>query len=214
MNDSGRVEAFSDGVFAVAITLLILEIKVPPEAGEHLWRELGHQWPSYAAYVVTFLIIGIMWVNHHTVFGFVERVDRKLLFLNLLLLMGVAALPWTAALVADYLTEGHTEGVAGLLIGSPAAHIAVAVYGAAMVYHAIVFQAIWQHLTKTGHLLDARVDAEEARRTRWRFGLGLAIYPCTVALAFASAPLTLALHGALAVYYALNQLPVPVHEQS
>ncbi|MFB8001181.1 TMEM175 family protein [Nocardia sp. NPDC056000] len=211
MNDSGRVEAFSDGVFAVAITLLILEIKVPANAGEHLWRELGHQWPSYAAYVVTFLVIGIMWVNHHTVFGFVERVDRVLLFLNLLLLLGVVALPWTAALVAEYLAEGHAEGAA-TLSGSRAAHTAVAVYGSFMVYHAIIFQALWMHLTKTGHLFDSRVDAEAARGTRLRFGLGLLIYPCTVALAFLSAPLTLALHGLLAVYYALNQIPVPVRE--
>lgn len=208
MNDSGRMEAFSDGVFAVAITLLILEIKVPPDAGEHLWSDLGHQWPSYAAYVVTFLNIGIMWVNHHTVVGYVDRVDRILLFLNLLLLMGVVVLPWAAALVADYLAEGTSN-----LSGSHAAHIAVAVYGSVMVYHAVVFQAIWLYLTRTGHLLDARVDTDAARRTRWRFGVGVLIYPCTVALAFLSAPLTLALHGILAVYYALNQLPVPVHDE-
>ncbi|MRH88280.1 DUF1211 domain-containing protein [Nocardia sp. SYP-A9097] len=204
------MEAFSDGVFAVAITLLILEIKVPAEAGDQLLRELGHQWPSYAAYVVTFLVIGIMWVNHHTVFGFVERVDRTLLFLNLLLLLGVVALPWAASLVAEYLAEGQ-EG-SSLLHGSDAAHIAMAVYGSFMVYHAVVFQALWMHLTKTGHLFDSRIDTEAARRTRWRFGLGLIIYPCTVALAFVSAPLALALHGGLAVYYALNQISVPVHD--
>lgn len=107
MNESGRVEAFSDGVFAIAITLLILEIKVPEGAGEHLWTALGAQWPSYAAYVVSFLVIGIMWANHHTVFGYVARVDRTLLFLNLLLLLVVAALPWPTALLAEYLREGR-----------------------------------------------------------------------------------------------------------
>jgi TMEM175 potassium channel family protein len=198
MNESGRVEAFSDGVFAIAITLLVLEIKVPEDARDHLWSALGRQWPSYAAYVVTFLIIGVMWVNHHTVFQYIAQVDRKLLFLNLVLLMGVAALPWPAAVVASYLREGD------------AARIALAVYGLFMVFHALVFQAMWWHLTRTGHLFDARVDAEAARATRTRFALGSVVYPITVGLAFVSAPLTLAVHGLLAVYYAFNQVPVPL----
>jgi uncharacterized membrane protein len=202
MNESGRVEAFSDGVFAIAITLLVLEIKVPEDARDHLWSALGRQWPSYAAYVVTFLIIGVMWVNHHTVFQYIARVDRKLLFLNLLLLMGVAALPWPAAVVASYLREGN------------AAEVALAVYGLFMVFHALVFQALWWHLTSTGHLFDDRVDVEAARATRARFALGSVAYPITVGLAFVSAPLTLAVHGLLAVYYAFNQVPVPTRPEA
>ncbi|MCM2425471.1 TMEM175 family protein [Streptomyces sp. RKAG337] len=197
MNESGRVEAFSDGVFAIAITLLVLEIKVPPHAGDHLWSALGEMWPSYAAYAVTFLVIGIMWVNHHTIFQCIARVDRTLLFLNLILLMGVAALPWPAAVVAEYLREGD------------AAHVALAVYGFFLVFHALVFQAMWWHLTRTGHLFDDRVDVEAARATRGRFALGSVVYPITVGLAFVSAPLTLAVHGLVAVYYAFNQVPVP-----
>ncbi|MFI1097315.1 TMEM175 family protein [Streptomyces sp. NPDC020917] len=197
MNESGRVEAFSDGVFAIAITLLVLEIKVPHDAATHLWSALGAMWPSYAAYVVTFLIIGVMWVNHHTVFQRIARVDRALLFLNLVLLMGVAALPWPAAVVAAYLRDGK------------AAQVALAVYGLFMVFHALVFQAMWWHLTRTGHLFDERVDVEAARATRARFALGTVVYPVTVGLAFLSAPLTLAVHGLLAVYYAFNQVPVP-----
>ena len=197
MNESGRVEAFSDGVFAIAITLLVLEIKVPHDAGGRLWSALGAMWPSYAAYVVTFLIIGVMWVNHHTVFQYIARVDRPLLFLNLVLLMGVAMLPWPAAVVAAYLREGN------------GAQVALAVYGLFMVFHAAAFQAMWWHLTRTGHLFDDRVDVEAARATRARFALGSVAYPVTVGLAFVSAPLTLAVHGALAVYYAFNQVPVP-----
>ncbi len=197
MNESGRVEAFSDGVFAIAITLLVLEIKVPEAPGNHLWSALGRMWPSYAAYAVTFLVIGIMWVNHHTVFGYIARVDRTLLFLNLVLLMGVAMLPWPAALMARYLRSGGS-----------AAHTAAAVYSLFMVFHALAFQAMWWHLTRTGHLFDGRVDAEAARATRARFALGSVAYPVTVGLAFVSAPLTLAVHGLLAVYYAFNQTPV------
>lgn len=198
MNESGRVEAFSDGVFAIAITLLVLEIKVPDGARDHLWSALGTMWPSYAAYVVTFLVIGIMWINHHTVFSYIAHVDRKLLFLNLVLLMGVAALPWPAALMASYLRDGN------------ASHVAAAVYSLFMVFHALTFQAMWWHLTKTGHLFDERVDVEAARATRSRFALGSVGYPVTVGLAFVSAPLTLAVHGLLALYYAFNQTPLPL----
>ncbi|MGW4568834.1 TMEM175 family protein [Streptomyces sp. NPDC004561] len=202
MNESGRVEAFSDGVFAIAITLLVLDIKVP-KAGEHgdLWQALGTQWPSYAAYVVSFLVIGIMWVNHHQLFSFVARVDRTLMFLNLLVLMVVAVVPWPTALLAEYLREG-----------GHASHAAAAVYSLVMVAMALTFQALWWHLTRTGHLFDARVDTVAARTTRARFALGSLGYPLTVGLAFVSAPLTLAAHGLLAVYYGFNQLPVPTRK--
>src|SRR5215471_13408483 len=99
--DSGRAEAFSDGVFAVAITLLIFNL-LPIGSNE----PLGCTWPQYAAYVVSFLTIGIMWMNHHTLFGHVRLIDRPLLVLNLLLLMGVVAIPFPTALVAENLT-GH-----------------------------------------------------------------------------------------------------------
>ncbi|MFC1417108.1 TMEM175 family protein [Streptacidiphilus cavernicola] len=200
LNDSGRVEAFSDGVFAIAITLLILEVKVP--SGPGIGRQLLHHWPSYAAYVVTFLIIGIMWANHHTVFSYVARVDRVLLFLNLLLLMVCSALPWAAGLVASYL-DGADHGEAA---------IALAVYSGFMVAHALTFGALWWWLTRTGHLFDARVDVEAARGTRLRFALGSVVYPLLLGLSFVSAVLTLALHGLLAVYYGFNQLPVPLRD--
>ncbi|MGV4987324.1 TMEM175 family protein [Streptomyces sp. NPDC001709] len=199
MNESGRVEAFSDGVFAIAITLLILDIKVP-KAGEHggLWQSIGAQWPSYAAYVVSFLVIGIMWVNHHQVFSYVARVDRTLMFLNLLVLMVVAAVPWPTAMLAEYLRE------------DTASHAAAAVYSLVMVAMALAFQALWWHLTRTGHLFDTRVDTAAARATRARFALGSLGYPLTVGLAFVSAPLTLAAHGLLALYYGFNQVAVPL----
>ena len=201
MNESGRVEAFSDGVFAIAITLLILEIKVPL-VGEHgdLWKVLGAQWPSYAAYVVSFLVIGIMWINHHQLFSYVARVDRTLMFVNLLVLMVVVAVPWTTALLAEYLREGS------------ASHVAAAVYSLGMVVMAFAYQALWWHLTRTGHLFDARVDVPAARATRLRFALGSLAYPLTVGLAFVSAPLTLATHGLIALYYGFNQAPVPTRD--
>ena len=198
MNESGRVEAFSDGVFAIAITLLILDVKKPlTTTGESLAHQLTHQWPQYDAYVVSFLVIGIMWTNHHQVFSFVARVDRTLLFLNLLLLMGVSALPWATSVVSSYLNQPH------------GAQLAVALYGGFMVAHALTFTALWWWLTRTGHLFDARVDEARAKGTRARFALGTVVYPILMALSFVNALLTLALHGVVAIYYAFNQLHIP-----
>src|ERR687886_2911700 len=111
---TGRLEAFSDGVFAVAITLLVLDIQPPSDARTQsgLWRALGDLWPHYAAYAVSFLIIGIVWVNHHAVLALIARVDRGLAFLNLLLLMAVALIPFATALLAEYLSHGAPEHVA------------------------------------------------------------------------------------------------------
>ncbi|MGR7001236.1 TMEM175 family protein [Yinghuangia aomiensis] len=199
VNETGRVEAFSDGVFAIAITLLILEIKVPEvEPGQSLWGALGHLWPSYAAYVVSFLVIGIIWMNHHQFLAHLARVDRVALFLNLLLLMTVSALPWPTSVVAAYLRDGDD------------AKIAMAVYGGFMVLFSAAFSLFWWYVTRRGHLFHDYVDTEGARATRGRFALGMLLYPCTVGLAFVSAVGTLILHGVLAVYYAFNQLPVPV----
>ena len=95
-----RLEAFSDGVFAVAITLLIFNLKVPEIATGHLSRALGHQWPSYLAYLISFLSIGICWVNHHSILDRVAMADRELLFINLAVLFGIVTIPFTTSLAA------------------------------------------------------------------------------------------------------------------
>jgi uncharacterized membrane protein len=202
MNESGRVEAFSDGVFAIAITLLVLQLAVANpgsvQTASDAWHQLGNLWTAYDAYVVSFLVIGIMWLNHHTVFGYVARVDRGLLVINLVLLLVVAALPFPTALVSDWLKYPGP------------AKVSVAVFSAFMVLHALAFQTLWWWLTRTGHLFDRRVDVEAARQTRARFALGTVIYPILVGLSFVSPVLTLGLHFALALYYAFNQLPIPL----
>ncbi|MBF9067854.1 TMEM175 family protein [Streptacidiphilus fuscans] len=201
-SESGRVEAFSDGVFAIAITLLVLQLAVNNPArvtsSGAAWSQLGHLWPAYDAYVVSFLVIGIMWLNHHTVFGYVARVDRGLLVINLLLLLVVAALPFPTALVSDWL---NTPG---------ASTVAVAVFSGFMVAHAVTFQSLWWWLTRTGHLFDSRVDIAAARATRRRFAAGTVVYPILLGLSFVSPLVTMVLHGAMALYYAFNQLPIPL----
>jgi Predicted integral membrane protein len=203
MTDTGRVEAFSDGVFAIAITLLILEIKVPADlGGRSLWHALAQEWPSFAAYVVSFFNIGIMWINHHAMFRLIARVDRQLLFLNLSLLLVVAFVPFPTALMAAYLDEN-----------SPASHVAAAVFAGTSVLVAIAFTAMWRYVVRDGHLLRPGVDLIAARATVRRFGLGFFVYLATVGLAFISAPLTLAVLFLIAVYYAFDQLAVDTRPQ-
>jgi uncharacterized membrane protein len=192
VSEKGRVEAFSDGVFAIAITLLVLEIHVPEIARhESLWAALGREWPSYFAYVVGFLIIGVMWLNHHTTFGCIATVNRPLLLLNLLLLMAIAAVPWPVELVARYLDRGDQ------------ASVAVAVLGLLMTAMSVTFTAFWQYALRHPSLLADGVSVPASGRLR--FALGLAAYPALTLLSFVSAPVTLALHGVLALYYAFDQ---------
>ena len=100
--ETARIEAFSDGVFAIAITLLILEIKIPGAGSADLSRQLLRQWPSYVAFVISFAFIGIMWINHHRLFTHIKRANNVLLFLNLLLLLGVCAVPFPTAVLAQH----------------------------------------------------------------------------------------------------------------
>lgn len=106
-SETARVEAFSDGVFAIAITLLILNVQVPSPSAGHLLAALARQWPTYVSFLISFAFIGIMWVNHHRLFNHIRRCDNTLMFLNLLLLLGVAVVPFpTALLAAHYSTPG------------------------------------------------------------------------------------------------------------
>jgi uncharacterized membrane protein len=189
---TGRLEAFSDGVFAVAITLLVLDIRPPAEAdtSSDLWHALGHLWPHYAAYAVSFLIIGIVWVNHHTVMNVIDRVDRQLTFLNLLLLMAVALIPFATALLADYLTHADAE------------HAAAAAYSMVITLMGVAFGALWIYAARAGLLVD-HFPRDQLAGVTLRFVIGTPIYMVAIGVAFVSAVVCLALHALLAVYYAL-----------
>ena len=190
----GRVEAFSDGVMAIAITLLILDVKVPLAAEGELTSKLAHQWPSYAAYAVTFLIIGIMWVNHHFMFDRVRAVTRSLLYLNILLLMGIAFLPFPTALLAEYLREDANS------------HIAAAVYSATMVAIGVGFVALWWHLAHHPELLEGESDVVVVRSSMRRAALGPVIYGATIGLAFVSAPACLVVYALMALYFMVSRV--------
>jgi uncharacterized membrane protein len=130
-SDTTRVEFFSDAVFAIAITLLILDIKVPPRE-QHLAAALLHQWPSYLAFFVSFASIGTMWINHHRIFTYIKRCNDVLLLLNLLLLLGVSIVPFPTATLAEHL-RGPDERIAALL------------YNGTFVYIATAFNVLWRY---------------------------------------------------------------------
>ncbi|MER7441881.1 TMEM175 family protein [Micromonospora avicenniae] len=154
----GRLVAFSDAVFAIAVTLLVLDIR-PPEDFRRLFHGLGVLWPSYLAYSVTFLMIGQIWVNHHVMFDHIRMVDRLLMFLNTLLLMDVAFLPFAASVLSDAFHSG--DGQRG----------AVVFYGATIELAAILFNIIWAHARRG--LLGSTIDDAGARFVARRFRVAI-----------------------------------------
>jgi len=192
----GRVEAFSDGVIAVAITLLVLDLHISPEGKGSLAHQIGSSWPTYASYLVTFFVIGVIWVNHHALFGLVARVDRLLLFYNLLLLLSVTTLPFTTSVLADYLRVGGGDG-----------RLAVVLYGAVNELMALAFALILSHMIKAD-LLHEPVPRAQGRAAVWRFGLGLFVYPLVTIVGFISPPVMLVLYALTTVYYIHEQTPI------
>jgi TMEM175 potassium channel family protein len=182
-----RLEAFSDGVFAVAITLLVLEINIP--GGENLWHQLKDEWPSFASFFVSFWVIGIIWVNHHGVFDHVKRADRGLLYLNLLVLMTVVFIPFSTALIAEHLKTGADEEVAAL------------VYSAAFLGLAIAFGLLWAYITRHREKLGVALTDEQVRRTTLTFLIGNPFYAVAVIVAFISPAAVLVINALLALYY-------------
>jgi uncharacterized membrane protein len=190
--ETSRVEAFSDGVFAIAITLLVLNIQVPHDlpAGTSLVTALARQWPMYLAFVTSFATIGIMWINHHRLFKHIRRSDNALLVLNGLLLMGVTVVPFPTALVAEY--AGH-----------PDARTAALVYGGTFVVIAIIFNILWRYAS-TGHrLLHPHANQREVEAITRQYRFGPLFYLLGFVVAFVSAPASLATYILLALFFAL-----------
>ena len=198
-----RLEAFSDGVFAIAITLLVIDIR-PPEIheGEQLAHALWAQWPSYVAYLVSFLTIGVIWLNHHRIFEQVARVDGPLLLLNLNLLLWTALIPFPTAVVAEHL------GGAG-----EAARTAAALYSGMLLLMGLAFGALFAWVTHTDRLLRRLPPPGVVRAARLRFMLGLVVYATALALSWVSAPLALALCALMALYYAFDQATAPAEPE-
>ena len=191
--NKGRLEAFSDGVFAIAITLLVLTIARPSNF-HHLGEQLVDRWPSFAAYVVSFAVIGIMWLNHHSIFVHFARVDRAFVYLNMLLLLSVVFIPYPTGIFGDALKLGEGERVAAI------------VYSVAMTVNAFSWAALWLYASLRRRLLSDDFPESERRTATILFTIGPVFYSIAIAIAFANAYACLAYHGVLAAYYALDPL--------
>jgi uncharacterized membrane protein len=191
----GRLEAFSDGVFAVAITLLALNLAVKGPGNGTLAHQLGRQWPGYVAYVISFFTIGIIWVNHHMLVSNVAVVTRLLLFLNLVLLLFVVLIPVATTTVADYLQAGGFD-----------AKLAVAMYGVVLTGMSAGFGGIAEWSLRPGRTL-VPVPPDKRWAARLRFMAGGLVYLLVTGCAFLSAPVALGLSGLVAVYYVFERTP-------
>ncbi|MBZ5623556.1 MAG: DUF1211 domain-containing protein [Acidobacteriia bacterium] len=192
--ETGRLEAFSDGVFGIAITLLVLDIKVPraleladrSTLEEALWR----QWPTHASYVLSFVTVLIMWTNHHKVFRLIRRSDHTFLLINGLLLMFVTLMPFPTSLLAEHLAQ-------------PGGATAAAVYSGTFVLIAALFNALWHYAAHHGRLLARGYDREAAQAITRQYRFGPALYLAAFLLAFVNVWASVGLCAGLAAFFAL-----------
>src|SRR5438874_12105147 len=208
--ETGRLEAFSDGVFAVAITLLVLNIKIPgvdvpasqlPDDTQ-LWSMLLNEWPMLAAYTTSFATIGVMWLNHHRLYTHIKRTNTILMLLNLLLLLIIVFIPVPTALVAEYLVR-------------PDLHAAALLYSGTMVILAVCFNLLWGYASYHNRLLGKNVDTRAVRAISRQYWFGPLPYLVALILALFNTPASLILNFLLALFFAIPpRLPRPVSEQS
>ena len=193
--ETGRLEAFSDGVFAVAITLLALDLQVP-KLGEHatalaVAAVLAHNWPSYLAFVTSFFTVLILWVSHHSIFRLVQRTNARLLFANGLLLMLTTVVPFSTSLVTDYLRF-------------PAAKLACAIYGGVFVLMSLAFNLLWYGVLADRKLMKPDASTEVVERINRNYRLGTPAYLVATLGAFVSPYVTIGMCTALWVFWAFT----------
>src|SRR6266545_6102112 len=190
-NETQRIEAFSDGVFAIAITLLIIEISVPHVTGEgSLAAALGDLWPSYGAYVLSFVMIGIYWVNHHSLFRLFVRTDHFFLMLNVFFLMAIAFLPFPTAVLGEYLNDSVERDSA------------VRLYSLGLLLPAFGWIVVWLYANARG-LVDERLAPEYVRFLTVQYLLSNVLYAGALMLSFLDAWVALALVTGLTLLYML-----------
>ncbi len=197
LSPTARTEAFSDGVFAIAMTLLVLEVHVPSPpvhpARDWLLTALLHQWPADLAYLATFLTIGVIWLNHHAVFQKIRGIDRTLQWWNLLLLLFVSFSPFPNALMAEFLPGG---------VGTLEARVAVTVYALVFAAATVPWVFIWRHLAARPDMLEPGFGASYARREVRRSMLGLVVYSVGIVVAALVPLVAVVLFIGAAAFYA------------
>jgi uncharacterized membrane protein len=188
MSDTARLEAFSDGIFAIAATLLILDVNL--SGNGTVLHQLIDAWPSYAAYAISFVTLGIVWVNHHTVFSQIGRVNRTFLFINVMFLMVIAFSPFPTRVLAEHLREG-----------SKAAAFA---YGLTFTAMAVCYSALWFYAVVGRRLIADDADQRTVTGISRSFAPGWAIYSAATLSSLISAWLAVGLYAAIALFYVLQ----------
>lgn len=208
--ETGRLEAFSDGVFAVAITLLVLNIKIPglDVSASHLpndkqlWPILLNEWPMLAAYATSFATIGVMWLNHHRLYTHIKRTNTVLMLLNLLLLLIIVFIPVPTALVAEYLVR-------------PDQHAAALLYSGTNVILAVCFNLLWRYASYHNQLLAKNADTRAVSAINRQYWFGPVVYLIAFILALFNTPASIILNFLLALFFAIPpRLPRSLSEQS
>jgi uncharacterized membrane protein len=187
-SETARLETFSDGVFAIAATLLILELKLDGHGS--VTHQLLHLWPSYAAYAISFVTIGIMWINHHTLFRQIARVDRTFLAINVVFLMVIAFIPFPTHVLAAHL---HHDAKAAAFF-----------YGLTNIAMAAMFGAVWFYAAIRRRLIAAEADQRTISGISRSFLPGIPLYTVATLTSLISAWVALALSAALAAFYVLE----------
>ncbi len=191
--ETGRIEAFSDGVFAIAITLLVLDFKVPKPADlatKSLAAALANQWPTFLSYTISFLTVLIMWMNHHKLFRHIHRTDQSFMLLNGLLLMMVTAVPFPTAILSAYINGTHGR-------------TAVAIYSGTFLIIAVLYQMLWKYAYSRHLLLSSRRNLESVAAINRQYRFGPLYYLVAFLLAFLNVWASIAACIALAVFFAL-----------
>ena len=192
--ETGRLEAFSDGVFAVAITLLVLNLKILPDQAQNdssFWNQLGEQLPTLIAFVTSFATIGIMWINHHRLFNYIKRTDTGLMLLNLLLLLVIVFIPYPTALVAQQYAL------------NPEMHDAALLYSGTNVILAICFNLLWRYAAFHNRLIGKTADPQAVASISRQYLGGPLLYLIAFGLAFISVPASIIFNLLLALFFAL-----------
>ena len=169
--DTGRTEAFSDGVFAIAITLLVLEIGIPASEFDDLWSAILHEWPAYLGYATSFLTIGGLWLAHHGIFRRLRYANNTVMRINLLLLMTVSFLPFPTRLVAEAIRDRNAERAAAIF------------YGLCLLAIAVLFSALWAAVVRDRRLLKPEVTEEEVNSILIASSPSIGFYAGAIALA-------------------------------
>lgn len=190
-SETSRVEAFSDGVFAIAITLLGLELKVPTAHGGALTVALLEAWPAYLSFFSSFITITIIWINHHRLFTHIVRVDHVLLLLNSALLMVVTIVPFGTAILSEHLAKAEQQRTAEML------------YTGVFMALTLAFNFLWRHAAREHRLLDRAMDKQIIRRINLQYGAGPLLYTCSFGLAFVTPWASLAANILFVAFFAL-----------